>query len=219
MAKLTEKQQRFVEEYLIDLNATQAAIRAGYSAKTADQQGSRMLANVKVQQAISVAMAERSKRTGINQDRVVLELARIAFVKMTDLVDSHGRIKDGASEDDLACIESVKYKQSESETGSSVEREVKISPKLKALELLGKHLGMWNDKLDVNITQPIVITSLSCTRKITRLLSPARRKCSCLNWLVRVTVLFGVGKVDIGYVRVAVHPRNQRQLPFGTSPI
>lgn len=65
-AKLTEKQQRFVEEYLIDLNATQAAIRAGYSAKTADQQGSRMLANVKVQQAISVAMAERSKRTGIN---------------------------------------------------------------------------------------------------------------------------------------------------------
>ena len=148
----------FVEEYLIDLNATQAAIRAGYSAKTADQQGSRMLANVKVQQAISVAMAERSKRTGINQDRVVLELARIAFVKMTDLVDSHGRIKDGASEDDLACIESVKYKQSESETGSSVEREVKISPKLKALELLGKHLGMWNDKLDVNITQPIVIT-------------------------------------------------------------
>ena len=157
-AKLTEKQQRFVEEYLIDLNATQSAIRAGYSAKTADQQGSRMLANVKVQQAISVAMAERSKRTGINQDRVVLELARIAFVKMTDLVDSHGRIKDNATDDDLACIGSVKYKQSESETGSSVEREVKISPKLKALELLGKHLGMWNDKIDVNITQPIVIT-------------------------------------------------------------
>lgn len=142
-AKLTEKQQRFVEEYLIDLNATQAAIRAGYSAKTADQQGSRMLANVKVQQAISVAMAERSKRTGINQDRVVLELARIAFVKMTDLVDSHGRIKDNATDDDLACIESVKYKQSESETGSSVEREVKISPKLKALELLT--LNPWNE--------------------------------------------------------------------------
>ena len=52
----------------------------------------------------------------------------------------------------------MKYKESESDTGSSVEREVKISPKLKALELLGKHLGMWNDKLDVNITQPIVIS-------------------------------------------------------------
>lgn len=158
MVKLTEKQQRFVNEYLIDLNATQATIRAGYSTKTADVQGSRMLGNVKVQQAISEAMAERSKRTGVNQDRVVLELAKIAFVKMTDIVDHQGRIKSSATEDDLACIESMKYKRSESGTGSSVEMEVKISPKLKALELLGKHLGMWNDKLDLNITAPIVIS-------------------------------------------------------------
>lgn len=157
-AKLTEKQQRFVDEYLIDLNATQAAIRAGYSVDTAKEIGYENLTKPHIQKVIAERMAERSKRTGINQDRVVLELARIAFVKMTDLVDSHGRIKDNATDDDLACIESVKYKQSESETGSSVEREVKISPKLKALELLGKHLGMWNDKIDVNITQPIVIT-------------------------------------------------------------
>lgn len=158
MAKLNEKQQRFVDEYLIDLNATQAAIRTGYSAKTADVQGSRLLANVKVQQAISVAMAERSKRTGVNQDRVVLELAKMAFVKMTDVVDSNGRIKTDASDDDLSCIESVKYKSSDTDTGSSVEREVKIASKIKSLELLGKHLGMWNDKLDVTIAQPIVIT-------------------------------------------------------------
>ena len=158
MAKLTEKQQRFVEEYLIDLNATQAAIRAGYSAKTADVQGSRMLGNVKVQQAVAEAMAARSKRTGVNQDRVVLELAKLAFVKMTDVVDSQGRIKDTATDDDLSCIESIKYKESDNEFGGSEEREVKISSKLKALELLGKHLGMWNDKLDVNIASPIVIT-------------------------------------------------------------
>lgn len=158
MAKLTEKQQRFVDEYLIDLNATQAAIRAGYSVKTANEQGSQNLAKLSIQQAIAEQMAERSKRTGINQDRVVLELAKIALVKITDVVDSKGRIKDTATEDDLACIESIKYKESESDTGSSVEREVKIASKLKALELLGKHLGMWNDKLDVNITQPIVIS-------------------------------------------------------------
>ena len=158
MAKLTDKQQCFVSEYLIDLNATQAAIRAGYSVKTANEQGSQNLAKLSIQQAIAEQMAERSKRTGINQDRVVLELAKIALVKMTDIVDSQGRIKSDASPDDLACIESVKYKESESDTGSSVEREVKIASKLKALELLGKHLGMWNDKLDVNITQPIVIT-------------------------------------------------------------
>lgn len=158
MAKLTVKQQRFVDEYLIDLNATQAAIRAGYSVRTANEQGSQLLAKLSIQQAIAEKMAERSKRTGVNQDRVVLELAKIALVKMTDIVDNQGRIKDTAAEDDLACIESVKYKESESDTGSSVEREVKIASKLKALELLGKHLGMWNDKLDVNITQPIVIS-------------------------------------------------------------
>lgn len=157
--KLTKKQQLFVAEYLIDLNATQAAIRAGYSAKTAYQQGSRMLTNVKVQQAISQAMAERSKRTGINQDRIVLELAKIALVQMTNIVDPDtGEIRKDATEDDLACIETIKYKRTESDTGSGIEREVKISSKLKALELLGKHLGMWNDKLDVNVVTPIVIS-------------------------------------------------------------
>lgn len=151
MAKLTDKQQRFVDEYLIDLNATQAAIRAGYSAKTADQQGSRMLANVKVKQAVAEKQAQRSKRTGVNQDRVVLELAKVAFAKMTDIVDSKGKIKEDASPDDLACIESIKYKESDNEYGGSVEREVKIASKLKALELLGKHLGMWSDKFNVTV--------------------------------------------------------------------
>lgn len=158
MAKLTQKQQRFIDEYLIDLNATQAAIRAGYSVKTANEQGSQNLAKLSIQQAIAERMAERSKRTGVNQDRVVLELAKIAFVKMTDVVDGNGKIKADATEDDLSCIESIKYKHSDTDTGYSVEREVKVGSKLKALELLGKHLGMWNDKLDVNITQPIVIT-------------------------------------------------------------
>lgn len=151
MAKLTDKQQRFVDEYLIDLNATQAAIRAGYSAKTADQQGSRMLANVKVKQAVAEKQAQRSKRTGVNQDRVVLELAKVAFAKMTDIVDNNGKIKEDASPDDLACIESIKYKESDNEYGGSVEREVKIASKLKALELLGKHLGMWSDKFNVTV--------------------------------------------------------------------
>ncbi len=161
MAKrqLSEQRQRFVDEYLIDLNGTQAAIRAGYSPKTAQEQSSRLLSNVMVQEAISKAMAERSKRTGINQDRVVLELAKIAFVKMTDVVDPDtGEILPNASDDDLACIESVKFKQSDNQYGGSIEREVKLSSKMKALELLGKHLGMWNDKIDVNVAVPIVIS-------------------------------------------------------------
>lgn len=158
MAKLSDKQQRFVAEYLIDLNATQAAIRAGYSVRTAQEQGSQNLSKLMIQIAIAEKMAERSKRTGVNQDRVVLELARLAFVNITDVADTNGRIKQSAAPDDLACIESIKVKKSTSDTGSSEEREVKISSKVKALELLGKHLGMWNDKLNVNVALPVVIS-------------------------------------------------------------
>lgn len=156
--KLTKKQQMFVEEYLIDLNATQAAIRAGYSVNSAKEIASENLSKLNIQSEIAQKMAERSRRTGVNQDRVVLELAKIAFVKMTDVVDANGKIKEGATEDDLSCIESIKYKHSDTDTGYSVEREVKLASKLKALELLGKHLGMWNDKLDVNVAVPIVIS-------------------------------------------------------------
>lgn len=151
VTKLTDKQQRFVDEYLIDLNATQAAIRAGYSVRTANEQGAQNLAKLSIQDAISKKMAARSRRTGVNAERVVLELAKVAFAKMTDIVDSNGRIKEDASPDDLACIESIKYKESDNEYGGSVEREVKIASKLKALELLGKHLGMWSDKFNVTV--------------------------------------------------------------------
>ena len=156
-----EKQSRqdiFVEEYLIDLNATQAAIRAGYSVKTAEQQGSRLLSNVKVQTKIAKAMAERSKRTGVNQDRVVLELAKIAFVNPSELIDTNtGKVLSGASPDDLACIQSVKVKKTTKGKSVIEEREVRVHDKIKALEKLGQHLGMWNDKIDVNVAVPVVI--------------------------------------------------------------
>ncbi len=147
---MTKKQKRFIEEYLIDLNATQAAIRAGYSANTAKEIGCENLTKPNIAEAIAKAMAERSKRTGINQDRVIQELAKIAFVKMTDIIDSEGRIREDAPDEDKACIEAFKYKRSQTENGSGIEREVKIASKLKALELLGKHLGMFTDKLDLD---------------------------------------------------------------------
>ena len=157
--KLTKKQQLFVDEYLIDLNATQAAIRAGYSVESARDIGCENLTKPNIQQAIAEKMAERSKRTGVNQDRVVLELAKIAFVNISDVVDTDtGEILPNASQDDLACIESVKFKQSDNQYGGSIEREMKVASKLKALEMLGKHLGMWNDKVDVNVAIPVVIS-------------------------------------------------------------
>ena len=153
------KQDTFVEEYLVDLNATQAAIRAGYSVKTANEQASRLLANVKIQTKIAKAMAERSKRTGVNQDRVILELARIAFANARDIINPEdGSIRADATEDDLACIQSVKVKTMNGDKGYSEEREVRLHNKMEALEKLGRHLGMWNDKIDLNVALPVVIS-------------------------------------------------------------
>lgn len=155
VAKLTAKQQRFCDEYLIDLNATQAAIRAGYSPKTAEQAASRLLTIVKVSDEIKREMAERSKRTGINQDRVVQELAKLAFVNIADVVDlDNATVRRSATDEDLACIQSVKMKPSEFGT----EREIKLYDKKASLELLGRHLGMFKDKLEVEADMNLNIT-------------------------------------------------------------
>ena len=145
--KLNPKQQRFVEEYLIDLNATQAAIRAGYSPKTATAIASENLSKPRISAAIACAMAERSKRTGITQDRILEELAKVAFIKLTDIVDDTGKIKAGATDEDRACIESIKYKRTVTDTWYSEEREVKASSKLKAIELLMRHTGMLDSRI------------------------------------------------------------------------
>jgi len=95
---MTKKQKRFVEEYLIDLNATQAAIRAGYSPNSARQIADKNMSKHDIQAAIDKAMAERSKRTGANQDRVVQELAKIAFVNPADIINfDEATVKDTAS--------------------------------------------------------------------------------------------------------------------------
>ena len=152
---MTDKQKRFVDEYLIDLNATQAAIRAGYKPDNAQQMGSENLSKPVISSAIAKAMAERSKRTGINQDRVIRELARIGFAKITDIVDPEtAKIRENASEDDLACIQAIKIKPNEVGT----EREVKLYDKKSALVDLGKHLGMFKDRMDLSADMDLHIT-------------------------------------------------------------
>lgn len=151
MAKLTEKQKRFVEEYLIDLNATQAAIRAGYSPDSAKEIGSENLTKPNIRTYIDSEIANRSKRTGVNQDRVIRELARIAFVNAKDVINiEEATLKKDATEDDTATIASVKVKTIPTKEGEGVEREIKLADKLKALELLGKHLGMFKDKVELS---------------------------------------------------------------------
>ena len=157
---MTKKQKRFVEEYLIDLNATQAAIRAGYSPATAKEIGCENLTKPNISEAIAKAMAERSRRTGISQDRVLAELAKIGFAKITDVVDPEtAKVREDASEDDLACIQSVKIKPNEFGT----EREVKLYDKRAALVDLGKHLGLFNQ--DKDNVKPIQITFVKASEQ------------------------------------------------------
>lgn len=145
---MTKKQKLFIEEYLIDLNATQAAIRAGYSPDTAGSIGNENLKKPEIQARIAKAMAERSKRTGVNAERVILELAKIAFVNANDVIDTDtATLKPEATPEDTAAIQSVKVKTF-GEDG--LEREIKMADKLKALELLGKHLGMFKDKVELS---------------------------------------------------------------------
>ena len=152
MARLTAKQKRFCDEYLIDLNATQAAIRAGYKkSEYTDTNANKLLENTRIAEEIEKAMAERSKRTGISQDRVIQELAKIAFVNASDVIDpKDASVRADATKEDLACIQSVKVKTMDGDKGSSIEREIRLNDKMKALELLGKHLGMFKDKVELD---------------------------------------------------------------------
>lgn len=111
-AKLTPKQKNFIDEYLLDLNATQAAIRAGYSRKTANRIGPQLLVKTCIQEELAKAMQRRAKRTEITADRVLKELAAIALDDAADYQDSR----------------------------------LKYTNKIRALELLGKHLGMFDQQ-------------------------------------------------------------------------
>lgn len=158
MAGLTERQQRFVQEYLVDLNATQAAIRAGYSSRTAQEQSSRLLSNAMVAEAVARGKAERSTRLGITADRVLTELAAVAFARMPDYVEwgtgSQMNIKhsDELTDHQAAAVsqvtESEKYIKTigEYEQLMSRERSIKLHDKLGALKLLGQHLDLFKEK-------------------------------------------------------------------------
>jgi phage terminase small subunit len=169
---LTDKQKRFCEEYLIDLNATQAAIRAGYSPKTAEQTASRLLRNVKVQEYIAKRQKELSRSTEITQERVIKELALIAFSNNADYahvvekkmqVEADGALVDVLDKDGnpvmYRTVEPVLTEELTEEQKRALAvikkgrdgLEVKSCDKVKALELLGKHLGIFTDKIEANV--------------------------------------------------------------------
>lgn len=149
--KLNPKQQRFCEEYIIDLNATQAALRAGYCANSVNKVGPANLVKVGIYNEIIRLKAERTGRTQITADNVVIELAKVAFSNLEDYmtVDENGEmhLKDFETIDRerLAAIESIKVNMTKNKDGDReyVTTQFKLHSKLNALEQLGKHLGVY----------------------------------------------------------------------------
>ena len=171
-SKLSPKQQRFVEEYLVDLNATQAAMRAGYSKKTANEQGSQLLAKVSIANAVAAAKAKRSARTEVTADMVVRELARIGFSDLRKALTPQGDLVDPQDWDDdtaaaISSIEVVTTHKSDADKSDNQKRvvdhthKIKVWDKNSALEKLAKHLGMFVDRHEhsgpdgapINVTQ------------------------------------------------------------------
>ena len=154
MAKLNQKQARFVQEYMVDLNATQAAIRAGYSERTAYSQGQRLLKHVEVQAQLQKAMKKRAERTEITQDMVVKELAKIGFANLGDFmrVTSGGEpyydLSDMTPEKSAALSEVTveDFTEGRGPDARDVRRiKLRLCDKRAALVDLGKHLGMFRE--------------------------------------------------------------------------
>lgn len=158
--KMTPKQQLFVAEYLVDLNATQAAIRAGYSPKTAYSQGERLLKNVEVSSAIQAAMEKRVEKTEITAQRVLDEISKLSFSDIRKFFDENGNLLPVhmLSDDAAAAISSIevvtKVLPGRGE-GESAEVEyihkIKTWDKRGSLELLGRHLKLFREQIDLNV--------------------------------------------------------------------
>lgn len=153
---LTVRQARFVQEYLVDLNATQAAIRAGYATKTANQAGPRLLVNVGISAAIAKAQAKRAERIEVKQDEVLLALLDVLRSDVRDFqVDDDGvlTLRDGAPDRAWKAVQSVKHKitktVTESETEIERDIEFRLWSKPDALRMAMQHLGLLVEKHEV----------------------------------------------------------------------
>lgn len=166
---LTAKQQRFCEEYIVDLNATQAAIRAGYSANTASETGYENLRKPQIAEYIQQLMDNRSERTEITADMVLKEYAKIGFSSITDYlkVEESEMVIDFVGEGDskrpvMQTVQSVKIFDTDSvetvkmhavaeikQTKDGI--ALKLHDKKGALDSIARHLGMFNDKVNVDV--------------------------------------------------------------------
>lgn len=141
---LTAKQKRFVDEYLVDLNATAAAKRAGYSAKTAYSIGEENLRKPEIAEVVAARQSKIAQKLEITQERIAAELAKIGFADVRRLFDDGGKMKKLTDLDDqaAACISSIDLSDGDV-------AKVRLWDKRAALVDLGKHLGMFKERVSV----------------------------------------------------------------------
>jgi len=147
---LNDRQLRFTYEYMVDHNATQAAIRAGYSAKTAYSQGQRLLKNVEIRKVIGDATERQNCRIEITADRVLQEIAKIAFFDPRKLFDKYGNPK-GINEIDDDTAAAIAGLEVDTKTDGesdllTITKKYKIADKQKSLDMLARHLGLLDGK-------------------------------------------------------------------------
>lgn len=147
------KQLRFIEEYLVDLNATRAAKAAGYKESTAYRTGADLLKKPHIQQALQEAADKRSERVGITADSVLKEIGKLAFANVKHLFDERGRLipVEKLPDEVAASITEVTAKTIEGKDGDPliIERKYKMADKKSSLELLGRHLKLFTDNVDL----------------------------------------------------------------------
>lgn len=148
--KLTDRQELFCKEYVIDLNATQAAIRAGYSQNTANEQGSQNLAKLSIQERLAELQKKRFERLEITADQVLREYAKIAFIDIRKFYDEEGNLKPIHKLDDDAAaslagidIDEIFEWIDGSKHNVGQTKKIKLQNKLAALEAISKHIGFF----------------------------------------------------------------------------
>ena len=156
--RLRPKQQRFVQEYMIDLNGTRAAIRAGYSPRTAASIANENLRKPEIAAAIDAARTEMQVRTEVTADRVIQELAKIAFLDARKLFSADGSLKavHELDDDTAAALVSLDVRLTESESGEITKTaRIKLADKRAALVDLGRHLGIFDVKREQEAENPL----------------------------------------------------------------
>lgn len=157
---MTPAQKRFADEYLIDLNATRAYKVAYPNCKkdeTAAQAGSRLLRNVKVKEYIDIRQKKLEEKSGVTQQRIIEELAKIAFADIRKAYDKNGNLRPVQDLDDDTAGAIIGVESFEEYDGRGDDREyigdtkkIKMADKIRAAELLGKHLGMFKEKIEIS---------------------------------------------------------------------